>query len=211
MDTFAVGRAAGRRCTDQIWLLDIRRIAREGLLRKGQVATFTWGQEQEVRCNLRLSVTGYFVDVSAQWRGGGSWHSADYQLEIEWLPCRFGGVRPLWVCPVRSCACRAAILYGRGAFACRRCMRLAYRSQREGDWTRAVRRADKIRTRLGWGPGIAFGPGSKPKGMHWKTFLRLTGEYELAASLALQGLEERLATIEMTLSRSAQQLGETGY
>ena len=208
MGALGIDRTSGRRCTDQVCRLDIRQMAREDLLRRGQVATFTWGPEQEVQCTVRLSITGYHADVSAQWRVSGEWHSAEYQLDIEWLPCRFGGVRPLWVCPVPSCASRAAIVYGRGVFACRRCMRLAYRSQHEGKWSRAVRRADKIRMHLGWDPGIAFGPGSKPKGMHWKTSLRLAGEYDLAASVALSGLEERSAAIAMDLSRSVQQLRE---
>ena len=135
MGALGIDRTSGRRCTDQVCRLDIRQMAREDLLRRGQVATFTWGPEQEVQCTVRLSITGYHADVSAQWRVSGEWHSAEYQLDIEWLPCRFGGVRPLWVCPVPSCASRAAIVYGRGVFACRRCMRLAYRSQRE--WMRA--------------------------------------------------------------------------
>ena len=63
-----------------------------------------------------------------------------------------------------------AILYGGGIFACRHCYRLAYPSQRANWDDRAARRADRIRDKPGWEPGILNGNGWKPKGMHWNTF-----------------------------------------
>ncbi|MDG4594674.1 MAG: hypothetical protein P9F75_03105 [Candidatus Contendobacter sp.] len=80
-----------------------------------------------------------------------------------------------------------AILYGGAIFACRHCYRLAYPSQREAPHDRAAQRANKIRARLGWEPGILNGPGwCKPKGMHQRTYERLSAEAEkwTAASLA---------------------------
>lgn len=42
-------------------------------------------------------------------------------------------------------------------------------SERETADDRAARRADRIRKKLGWEPGILNGDGWKPKGMHWNT------------------------------------------
>ena len=88
---------------------------------------------------------------------------------------------------------QVAILYGGGIFACRHCYRLAYASQREGADDRALRRADTIRRRLGWKPGILNGLGDKPKGMHWRTFERLTSDHEAFAERSLAGMIQWLA------------------
>jgi hypothetical protein len=71
-----------------------------------------------------------------------------------------------------------AILYGGGIFACRHCYRLAYASSREDAGSgRATRRADRLRARLGWHPGILNGEGGKPKWMRWRTFERLVAQH----------------------------------
>lgn len=82
-------------------------------------------------------------------------------------------------------------------FACRQCHRLAYRSQREADDDRAIRRADTIRRRLGWEPGILNGNGLKPKGMHWRTFERLQRGHDAHVNAALVGMAARLARVRM--------------
>ena len=50
---------------------------------------------------------------------------------------------------------------------------LAYASAREDVCDRATRRADRLRARLGWEPGILNGNGGKPKWMRRRTFERL--------------------------------------
>jgi len=69
------------------------------------------------------------------------------------MRCRFGGARPYFVCPgvVNGITCgrRVAKLYGAGTyFLCRHCYRLAYASQREDRYDRALRRANNIRMRI---------------------------------------------------------------
>jgi hypothetical protein len=72
-------------------------------------------------------------------------------------PCNLGGWRAWFICPAVGCGRRVAILYGGGIFACRHCYRLADASSREDAGGRATRRADRLRARLGWHPGI-LGP-----------------------------------------------------
>ncbi len=80
-------------------------------------------------------------------------------VHIVRVPCRFGGNGPYFRCPgvVNGLACgrRVAKLYGAGRyFLCRHCYRLAYASQSEGAWDRALRRANKIKkTPLGASDG----------------------------------------------------------
>lgn len=83
-----------------------------------------------------------------------------------------------------------------GIFACRRCNRLAYDCQRETDDDRAMRRAETIRRRLGWEPGILNFPGGRPKGMHRRTFERLKGQHDAFVSESIAGMARRLRLME---------------
>lgn len=97
--------------------------------------------------------------------------------------------RHWFLCPARGCGRRVAILYSGALFACRQCHQLAYRSQRENCMDRATRRADRIRDKLGWPGGIL--EGSKPKGMHWRTYHRLCNEHDAFIDTAMAGFIDR--------------------
>jgi hypothetical protein len=109
-----------------------------------------------------------------------------------------GGERAWFLCPAEGCGRRVARLYvgGAGIFACRYCYGLAYACQRESADDRGARRADKIRDRLGWEPGILNGPGGKPKGMHWRTFDRLTAQHEAFVGISLAWMATPLRLLE---------------
>ena len=93
-----------------------------------------------------------------------------------------------------------AILYGGGIFACRNCHQLAYPSQREADYDRAARRADKIRERLDWEQGILNPKGwEKPKGMHWRTFERLNTEHDVLVARSLARVTKHLGMLGESL------------
>lgn len=115
-------------------------------------------------------------------RHGDEWQQMDYPVYLEWTPCNYGGRRAWFRCPAQRCRRRVAILFGGSIFACRQCHKLAYQCQREPDDDRAMRRADTIRDRLGWPPGTANPNGGRPKGMHWRTFERLSAEHDAFAN-----------------------------
>ena len=104
-----------------------------------------------------------------------------------------------WRCPAVGCGRRVAVLHGGRIFACRQCHRLAYRSQRETDDDRATRRANTIRRRLDWEPGVLNGNGGKPKGMHWKTYWRLFSQQNQAQGEVLAGIATKLGLLRERL------------
>ena len=124
--------------------------------------------------------------------GGDDWKDESYPVYLDWTACHLGGQRPWFLCPAQGCRRRVAILYGGGIFACRHCYQLAYPSQRETDDDRAARRADRIREKLDWEPGILNGNGWKPNGMHWNTFERLTAQHDAFVQVSLAGMAARL-------------------
>ena len=116
----------------------------------------------------------------------GDWVNQIYDISLQTTPCHYGGERYWFTCPASNCGRRVALLYLCGHyFACRKCYKLAYPSQRETEWDRAARQADKIREKLHWEPGILNGKGSKPKGMHGKTYERLQAEHDAYVNQSL--------------------------
>jgi hypothetical protein len=123
--------------------------------------------------------------------GGGEWKDKQYPVRIVHTQCNLGGERPWFICPALGCGRRVAILYGGGIFACRHCYQLAYASAREHESDRAARRADKLRARLGWEPGILKGNGSRPKSMRSRTFERLVAEHDAFVRQSLATMAQR--------------------
>jgi len=193
------GMGSGRRwhfgandTTDDYRSIDVRRWRRDGLLDAHQSFGWQWSRHGEVVASIRVRTEPDRVILTYRHRSGGEdWQDESYPVYLDWTPCHLGGQRPWFLCPARGCGRRVAILYGGAIFACRHCYRLAYLSQRETDDDRAARRADRIRERLGWEPGILNGNGLKPKGMHWRTFERLTAEHDVFVEESLAGMAQR--------------------
>src|ERR1700730_14106323 len=117
---------------------------------------------------------------------------------IPWAPLARPGPPPPALAPAPfflappACGRRVAILYGGGIFACRRCYQLAYASSREDAGGRATRRADRLRARLEWEPGILNGEGCKPKWMRWRTFDRLAMKHDALVGRSMQAMMLKL-------------------
>ena len=169
------------------------------------------GMEEEWRAG--------FVDFDAGRRGSdravvqsriGSedWQGVEEPIPIRWVPCRYGGRRPYFVCPgiVNGVAChrQAVKLYCAGRYNwCRNCYRLTHTSRNEDSCDRALRPSNKIRMRLGGEPGYEAMIPRRPKSMWRKTYDRLFEAVIDNESLA----DERLARITARLLDLDRRLG----
>lgn len=182
----------GKSTTSDMRPLDIRRLQRDGLLITGRAFGWHWtvNGEEVASIQMRTEVDRVILNYRSR-SNGGEWQPVEYPVRLGWTACTLGGRRAWFLCPAQGCGRRVAILFGGSIFACRHCHKLAYECQREPDDDRALRRADTIRRRLGWRAGIANPTGSKPKGMHWRTFYQQMAEYHAFVHVSLAGTARR--------------------
>jgi hypothetical protein len=171
------GRSGGWLTTESGLMLNLPKLLRDGLFWPGgfRAGSIVWtntttgeqagsigyeahlGQESG-RVRLRYTTT----------RGNGERRESDYWIQLETTPQPFGGRRWWFVCP--QTGVWAAKLYlpnGAITFASRRAYRLTYACQREPAHYRALRRAFKLRGKLGAEGGIGDYV-RKPKWMRWQ-------------------------------------------
>ena len=193
MGGYSSGRHGGKRTTDDMHVLDIRKIQRAGLLKPGCSFSWQWtrGGNKIAAIDMRADTDRVTLDYRSR-KHGGEWQDMNYPVYLAWTGCNYGGQRAWWLCPAVGCGRRVAVLYGGKVYACRHCHKLAYQTQREQPHDRAGSRADTIRKRLGWEAGILNLPGGKPKGMHWRTFERLQAAHDAHTNQALAGMAAKL-------------------
>ena len=186
-------RHGAKSTTDDYRTLDVRRFMRAGVLRPGYSGGWQWTRNGEAVASIQMRTELDRVILTYRHRsGGGDWKDEQYPICIERTRCHLGGSRPWFICPALGCGRRVAILYGVGIFACRHCYQLAYASSSEEAGDRATRRADRLRARLDWEPGILNGEGRKPKWMRWPTFERLAAQHDELVERSMQAMMAKL-------------------
>ncbi len=180
--------------TSDYRVIDVRRWHREGMLSPGQNCGWQWKNDGEIQASIQVRAEPNRVFLTYRHsRKEEEWTNKNYPVYLDWTKCHLGGERPWFLCPAKDCGRRVALLYCGGIFACRKCYQLAYQSQREVNYDRAARRADKIREKLNWEPGILNGKDwTKPKGMHWKTYEKLCKEHDYYVQFSLAGIATKL-------------------
>lgn len=166
----------GKRTTESQHRIDIRWLKKQGYLRSGLVGSLSWSSrdEQTGVINFRME-EGRMVLSFRHRTYGEDWQPVEQVILLDWTSCNYGGKRPWFLCP--HCHKRVAVLYGAGKyFLCRHCYDLAYASQHEGKADRLMRKARRIRRRLGASNNLLEPILFKPKYMHQKTFDRLRQE-----------------------------------
>lgn len=193
------GRDSGRKpsskkctTTDDYRKLDIRYLRRCGLLKPGRVSTVRWSTGGKLTGGVTIRAFVGCIELDYKVRSlGTDWKMKRVSVNLVRSDCHLGGSRQWFECPTSSCRRRVAILYGGEIFVCRTCRNLTYPSQYLPPWERSILKADRIRDRLGWKPGIFNGLGwQKPKGMHWRTFERLVADYRAYERIGLRGLSD---------------------
>lgn len=165
----------GKSLTEESPAFDIRNLFRSGRLSAGEYTFRRWYAGGGANQKVLVTMEGGRLVLRHSARPDSPTY--DQKFFIEHTPCHFGGSRPWLVCP--GCSKRVAIIYKNGRyFYCGRCCKLSYPSQVEGVFEGSVRKAERIRKRLGWPHGILFWARAKPKGMHYETFERLKAEHD---------------------------------
>ncbi|MBT5797559.1 MAG: hypothetical protein HOI09_09265 [Porticoccaceae bacterium] len=94
------------------------------------------------------------------------------RIFIDRTTCNYGGTRTWFLCP--SCGARKAILYCASKwFLCRQCYGLNYTCQNEVYADRMIRKARKLRAKLGASMDLQMPISERPHGMYRSTFERL--------------------------------------
>jgi hypothetical protein len=190
MGGYGSGRRYGSKSTTGEYLqLDVRRLQRDGLLERRFAFNWQWSRHGDPVGNINLRPEEDRIVLSYRHqRAGQDWESKEYPVQLERTSCHYGGERAWFLCPARGCRRRVAILYGGGIFACRDCYCLAYESQTESPAYRALSRTQNIRVRLGGSGSLAEDFPNKPKGMHWKSYLRLLHKANLYEQISNEAM-----------------------
>jgi hypothetical protein len=168
-----------------------------------------WTRDGERLASINVQAQRYAVTLKYQCGSyGEDWSDVEHRVAIAWMPCRFGGERPWFVCSVTSngvyCGRSVAKLYIAGRlFACRHCYQLAYASQQEPARLRGLKKSQKIRMRLGGSGNMLEDFPEKPKGMHWRTYERWSRVHDLARERSTIGLMGAMERLNRRLSRRA--------
>ena len=161
--------------------IDIRWLKKQGYLR-GEISGVLWESAGKTRCHS----TAEYIHIKYNQRPHRSaeWESIEQVIYFAKTSCYFGGYRTWFVCP--KCDKRVAVLYKADRnFLCRHCNKLTYASQQEGRVDRLMRKARKIRQRLGASGNLAIPIWFKPINMHQKTFDRLRYKADNASNRSL--------------------------
>lgn len=199
MGGFNSGRHGGKKTTDDMLALDIRKLQRDGVLIPGERNLFwTCNGEKTASINIRTHNDRVTLDYRVRDRGG-ELQAMNYPVAIEWTPCNYGGKRAWFKCP--CCERRVAVLYSDKIFACRQCKQLVHKSTRTAPDSKCFARVAKLRERLGWCAYIFTPPENKPKGMHWKTYEQLLEQLSEHSIEAMQSLARQVERDKKRMSK----------
>lgn len=182
MGGYGSGRSEWRAKAERALRLDIKSLKKQGGLRPGLSLTSRWTWNSGESSSITILTRENALELVYRARNPGEdWQDRRQYIYLTHTECNYGGTRPWFICP--QCSRRVGVLYSRGLFLCRHCSRVAYTSKSENLPDRMLRKANKIRDRLGADYGL-HKPMRRPKGMHWNKFWRLHERIEMLESQA---------------------------
>jgi hypothetical protein len=203
--------------------LDVRWLAREGIIRPGVVVatSLQWTRNGEPDGSISVRYDArrphdLVLDYRTRKTGEAAWTDVHEVIPLERTPCHYGGERVWCRCP--GCGSRRAVLYSLyGRFRCVRCNGLAYSVTREELLYRLGRRGDKLMERLNaeqeWVLNWIWPP-PKPKGMHGRTYDRLVREWwavhNAANGVYHAGLMRLIASTDRFIERTEREIAGRG-
>jgi len=170
MNSSRWGYGPVKRTTCNSLPVDIRQLKRLGKLDHGtHLLQWTSGSTMAMYVNAYATTARFELNQQT------------LTTDIVYTDCHYGGSRPWFVCG--CCFSRYAVLYfGKAGITCRGCNDLLYPSQKETCADRAIRKAQKLGIRLGFGSDLINGEllnrhKGPPKHMHQHTYDRLLALY----------------------------------
>lgn len=179
------------RTLNDVLSIDIAFLKKQGLLSQQCKAEIAWIIDDETRYSVTYLFSGNEAILSyTVSRNGEEPTPRRDRILFDKTKCNFGGSRLWFLCPTCGKNARKIYLVG-DRFECRGCSGLPYRSQSESERDRLVRRADKLRSKIGAAPGWGneIYDEDKPAHMRWDTFDRISNE--------IASIEEQVAAYLM--------------
>lgn len=186
--------------------INVGYLVRHRMDRPGTYSTHSWRDNWE-RPTGSVQVVGGdgFVTLVYSVRSSEieDWQQIEERVFLARVSKPFGGSQAYFLCP--RCNRRViALALGQRYFRCRTCVGAAYASSQEGPTDRAMRKANKLKRRLGADPGLdSFY--RRPKHMRQRTFEAIDARIQAAeaevndAHIRLLG---RLSGMDRRRSRS---------
>lgn len=192
------GYGSGRRLdaktvTSTYLCIDVAHLKKSGALTAGCEFTLRFSPcNSEVAGEAEATVVWFIYSI----RQGDNDKDEQYRVPLSFTPGQFGGERVWFCCPNMYCGKRVKKLYIAHSLGCRYCLKLSHQSKNESHMDRMARRADKVRSKLGWQQGILNSEGTRPKGMHQKTFERLLKRYRELRNIAILAIADEFTWLK---------------
>lgn len=139
-------RSVHRGAVEQYLAIDLRILRRAGLLRAGECTydTLHWRNQASSAPSVQIFIDlSDVADASLRVVGTVGGDAIKQRAAIECVPCRFGGFRCYFLCPIDGTRCQLLHLVD-GIFASRKAHSLTYAAQCEDDVSRARRKVRKL-------------------------------------------------------------------